>query len=351
MSYKLKSIYEQMLTGTLNSSTNSQTRNIKEAYERVVLNERVVSKNAQLAIKIKAADSRIEPKSSNKEIRIQPTDPSFNSQELLKLFKHLGLNLNQIAKPGQEGSLSGQLLTYIVQDDAQNSYSIVLGKGKGFGVRDENSAIEDLTQQINSLIAEGNGDHIILNINGNKQKVNGIKSTPGFPKSDFEFTYNGQSVLYISHKAGTTAKDYQQYGGLTAVSGKEVANHPEVQAFARAIKNKWTEMPAGTSVYRHIKDPLLKKYALFGSEFGKSFGVNNVNALYQGHMKLIPASASNEFQIKAAHVTFNGDVPTGPYEPILYGRFSGSRGGNHGIKNLRTGILPLAKKSSSTELI
>lgn len=349
MDYRLKVIYEQMLAG-INRVTSSQPKTLSEAYLFGVLNERAVSPNSQMAFKIQAADRRLSAKSSSKEIRLQPSE-AYTPEDLFKLFNQLGLKLIKAVKPGQEGSLSGQLMTYIVQDETQTSYSIVLGKGKGFGVKDENLAIEDLTHQINSLIAEGNGDHIILNINGNKQKVDGIKSTPGFPKSDFEFTYKGQSVLFISHKAGTTAKDYQQYGGLTTVSGQNVAEHPEVIAFAKTIKSKWPEMPAGKSVYRMIKDPMLKKYALFGSNFGKGFGVNNVNALYQGHMKLIPGSAPNEFTIKAAHVTFNGDLPTGPYEPILYGRFSGSRGGNHGVKNLRTGILPLAKLSSSTEQI
>jgi len=350
MDYRLKSIYEQMFAGTNEYSSSKQVKNITEAYRSVILNERVMSQNAQMGVRMQSADRRIEAKYSNKEIRLQPIE-AFTPEDLLKLFKELNLTLIKTAKPGQEGSLSGQLLTYIVQDEKQTQYSIILGKGKGFGVKDENLAIGDLTQQINSLVAQGNGDYIFIDINGDKQKVDGIKSTPGFPKSDFEFTYKGQSVLFISHKAGTTAKDYQQYGGLTSVSGQAVADHPEVKAFAETIKSIWPEMPPGKSVYRTIKDPLLKKYALFGSDFGKGFGINNVDALYQGHMKLIPGATPNEFHIKAAHVTFNGDVPTGPYEPILYGRFSGSRGGNHGVKNLRTGILPIAKLSSATEQI
>lgn len=349
MDYRLKFIYEQMLAG-INKNSSAQPRTLTEAYSFDVLNERTISPNSQMAFKIQAADRRLSAKSSSKEIRLQPSE-AYTPDDLFKLFNQLGLNLLRTAKPGQEGSLSGQLMTYIVQDENQTQYSIVLGKGKGFGVKDENLAIEDLTQQINSLVAQGNGDHIIIDINGNKQKVDGIKSTPGFPKSDFEFTYKGQPVLFISHKAGTTAKDYQQYGGLTSMSGQMVANHPEVKAFAERIKSEWPEMPPGKSVYRKIEDPLLKKYSLFGGDFGGEFGINNVNALYQGHMKLIPGSTPNEFQIKAAHVTFNGDVPTGPYEPILYGRFSGSRGGNHGVKNLRTGILPIAKLSSTTQQI
>jgi hypothetical protein len=350
MDYRLKSLYEQMLNGNSNSSVNGQPKNITEAYQTVVLNERTISQNAQLAFRLQAADRRLTAKSSGKEIRLQPIE-AYTQEDLLKLFTDQNLTLLTIAKPGQEGARSGQLLTYIVQDENQNQHSIVLGKGKGFGVKDENLAIEDLTQQISSLVASGNGDHIILDINGNKQKIDGIKSTPGFPKSDFEFTYKGKSVLFISHKAGTTAKDYQQYGGTTCASGQNVCAHPEVVSFADKIKSMWPEMPPGKSVYRKIKDPLLKKYSLFGSDFGKPFGANNVDALYQGHMKLIPISAPNEYVIKAAHVTFNGDVPSGPYEPILYGRFSGSRGGNHGVKNLRTGILPLAKLSSSSEEI
>lgn len=349
MDYQLKFIYEQMLAGNTKTSGVSKFESLTEAYKNIILNERALSTNLQMKIKMQAADRRISVTSSSKEIRIQPVEP-FTSEDLFKLFQDLNLTLVKVAKPGEQDARSGQLPTYVVQDEKQNQYFVVLGKGKGFSVQDENKEIENLNQQIREAITTGNGQYIVLNINGITQKINGVKSTPGVPKSDFEFTYDNKSVMWISHKAGTTALDFQQYGGTTCASGQVVCNHPEVLSFVQAIRSNWPEMPPKTSVYRKIEDPMLKKYATFGADFGKDFGINNVNALYQGNLKLVQAS-SEEYTIKAAHATYNGELPEGNYEPILYGRFSASRGGNHGIKNLRTGILPLAKISSSTKLI
>ena len=62
-------------------------------------------------------------------------------------------------------------------------------------------------------------------------------------------------------------------------------------------------------------------------------------------MTIVP-EGENLYKINANHIVYNGDVPNGDYEPVLYARYSGSRGGNHGIKDLRTSISPIAKISA-----
>ena len=83
-------------------------------------------------------------------------------------------------------------------------------------------------------------------------------------------------------------------------------------------------------------------------DYGQKYGIDNVNALYQGNMTIVPGS-DDTYELDAHHVVYNGDIPTGNYEPVLYGRYSGSRGGNHGIKDLRTSISPIAKVSKNTQ--
>lgn len=344
MDYRLTKIYKQLLQ---NGPSVTATKSITNAYQEVLLHERSLSGNAQLRVKIQSENPTLKTNPSGHQgIRIQPTG-TFSHDELLSLFKKLNLEVIKKINPYEQGSYSGQLPTYHVKDSAtQQDYFIVLGKGTGFSKRDELAVVDSIAQQIQAAITKEQQEFIQLSIVGDVKKVDGVRSTPGNPKSDFEFTFQNNPVFWISHKDGTKASDHQQYGGLTCVSGKPVCGHPETMSFVEEISKRYGQgMPPGTSVWRKIKDSQLKLLSIFGFDYGSNFGPNNVTALYQGNVTLVP-KGNNVYEINAAHSVFNGQLPTGTYEPILYGRFSGSRGGNHGIKDLRTGILPLAKAST-----
>ena len=103
-------------------------------------------------------------------------------------------------------------------------------------------------------------------------------------------------------------------------------------------------------VYRPIKDEYLKQLAIFGNNYGEEFGVDNVNALYQGKMNIVKKDRG--YTLTANHFVYNGDLPTEPeYQPVLYGRYNPSRGGYHGIPALRTMIMPAAKLTSTSKKI
>jgi hypothetical protein len=342
MQWSLEKIYESSIKGT----------RVPKLERLRVIGESDISpkkySKKELATIIAAQDTNLEAGSSSKDVRIQPIN-SYDSTKFTQTLADAGLTLVRIAKPGEDGSTSGQLRTYIVQDKNGNEYPVVLGKGKGFGTIDEDLVLNSLEDQVKALLLQNGVDYITIDINGYDQRVDGIKSTPGTPKSDFNFTYKGKPVLFISHKAGKKASDYQQYGGTTCKSGKDVCQHEEVDKFVEQIKNMYPDgMPPGKSLWRKIKDPELKKLSLFGMDYGREYGVDNVNALYQGNMTIVPGKGDT-YDLKAHHVVYNGDIPTGEYEPVLYARFSGSRGGNHGIKDLRTSISPMAKVSKNTQ--
>lgn len=301
----------------------------------------------ELATIISSKDIHLIPGTLSKDVRIQPIG-EYDYSLFVKVLQDARLEIIRVALPGEDGSTSGQLRTYIVQDENGFEYSVVLGKGKGFGTVDEDIVLDDLKEQIKALLIEKDVEDITIDINGYKQKVNGIKSTPGTPKSDFNFTYEGKPVLFISHKAGTKASNHQQYGGTTCASGKEICEHPEVKAFVKKLKELYPDgMPPGASVYRKIIDEELMKLSVFGMDYGREYGNNNVNVLLQGRIKIVPFN--NDYKLEASHTVYNGDVPTGSYEPVLFARYSGSRGGNHGIKDLRSMISPIAKVSKNTQ--
>lgn len=301
----------------------------------------------ELATIISSKDIHLTPGTMGKDIRIQPLG-EYDAKKFIDTLHDAELEVIKVVLPGEEGSTSGQLRTYIVKDVNGNEYSVVLGKGRGFGTIDEDIVLDDLKEQIKALLIEKDIEYITIDINGYKQKVDGIKSTPGVPKSDFNFTYEGKPVLFISHKAGTKAKDHQQYGGITCASGKEICEHPEVKAFVRKLKYLYPDgMLPGTSEYRTIIDDELKKLSVFGMDYGREYGNNNVNVLLQGRIKIVPFN--NDYKLEANHIVYNGDIPAGTYEPVLYARYSSSRGGNHGIKDLRSMILPIAKVSKNAQ--
>jgi hypothetical protein len=300
----------------------------------------------ELATIIAAQDINLQAGSSGKDIRIQPIG-AYDSKNFKDVLQKADLELIKVVGPGEEGSTSGQLKTYIVMDINGNEYPVTLGKGKGFGTADEDIVLDNLKEQVKALLIQDDVEYITIDIDGYSQRVDDIKTTPGTPKSDFNFTYKGKPALFISHKAGTKASDHQQYGGTTCKSGKEICEHPEVETFVSNLKEAFPDgMPPGKSVFVRILDPELKKFSLFGCDYGKEYGINNVNALLQGKITIIPSN-DGEYKLKAHHVVYNGDIPDGPYEPVLFARYSGSRGGNHGIKDLRSMISPIAKVSKA----
>jgi len=302
----------------------------------------------ELAIIIAAKDPNLTVGSCSKDTRVQPKGP-YDATKFIQTLEDAKLSIVKIVKPGEDGSTSGLLRTYIVQDENKNEYPVVLGKGKGFGTRDENFVLDNLKEQIKSLLIQDDTDYITIKINGDSQKVDVIKTTPKNPKSDFNFTYKDKPVLFISHKAGKKASDYQQYGGMTCKAGKNICQHEEIEDFVDQIKERYADgMPPGKSLWKRIRDPKLKKLSLFGPDYGEEYGEDNVNGLYQGNIKIVPDD-NDTYKLEAHHIIYNDDIPDGEYEPVLYARYSGSRGGNHGIKDLRTAILPIAKISKNTQ--
>lgn len=341
----MQKLYEQVYNGK-----HIPIVRLDEIYNKSITNSELKppASKAQIAAKISAIDKTVTVK-AGKDIRLQPVVGEYSAEKLYDTLKLANLQVVDVKKPGTPGSTSSQLTTYIVRDEGGNEYPVVVGKGKGFGTRAEDSVIASLADQIDSLLAKNGTDNIIVNINGYKQKVDGVASTPGTPKSDFSLTYKGKPVLFISHKDGKSAKDYQQYGGTSCQSGQNICNDTEVKRFVSKLKKLYPDgMTPKSSVYMKIKNPDLKKFAIFGTNANEAFGINNVNAVYQGDLKLVKIG-KNEFEIQSKHHIFPDELPEGDYEPVLYARYSGSRGGNHGIKDLRSMIAPIAKITSKTK--
>lgn len=176
----------------------------------------------------------------------------------------------------------------------------------------------------------------------------------GTPKADFKIVdEDSEPFIFISHKDGKTAKDFQQYGGI---SDSKIFNHPEVVAFVEQMKNinvDFSELPVGGREFAVIiKDPKLAAMSIFGADLGGSFGLNNVHLIMQGDILLDPIktehgegcytlSASGHYLLNPG-LTGNklGMSEGDSYWPALYVSYRKGQGGTYGFKNARFGIWP-----------
>jgi hypothetical protein len=223
------------------------------------------------------------------------------------------------------------------------------GKGKGSGTIKEDAALRNFRSEIQSVRDKFGLPYVPIKVNGRVVNAVDVVSTPGTPKSDFHLIDpSGKSVAWFSHKDGTTAKEYQQYGGLTELS-KKFPNHKEIMQFIDDVKTaSGGALASGTSYMRPLKDKEVAKAAIYGIDYDSGRpGIQNVDLLLQGKIKLV--QNGNVWNIDSAHTIENDDIPTGGYTPQLFVR-KGDRS-NFGIGNARFMIAPMELKRGTTKPI
>lgn len=227
------------------------------------------------------------------------------------------------------------------------------GKGAGSGVAAEDAALRYFKARLEEVFAKEGERLIKLKIGGRVVYLTDVISTPNpggrDPKADFSVIgADGETqVAWISHKAGRTASDFQQYGGL---SDAVFQSDPEVKAFMNDVKDMAPDgLERGQSFMRVAKSAKLINRSIYGVDFGRSRGINNVDEFHQGNMNLVKSGGS--YVIKSTHMGKNGDELSGDYSPILYIRYDArpANAGGVSVKNGRVGIFP-KKKAARTAI-
>lgn len=220
------------------------------------------------------------------------------------------------------------------------------GIPSGASLKDESAAIKTL----NDLVAKNKSEDGTIKIKIGKASYTGShfqKSPDNKAKSDFEFVTSDLKVLaWISHKAGSDPKAFQQYDGISDSGEPAIANHKETKAFICDLQRRYGKFTTGMAVYRHIKDKVLQGKAIYGNAYtspGKNLGPQNVTLVLQGIPTL---TASGDGYILGSdkgntHVHNNGDILTDDYEPVFFARFDSSRGSKN-MPSARLGINPIA---------
>lgn len=193
------------------------------------------------------------------------------------------------------------------------------------GKPDNIDEINVLTK-INKYIAD-HGGKVDLRIKSKLYKnVVGFNAGPAKAKADFIIiNENGKELGYISYKAGSTPGDFQQYSGISKRGyGDIIYDNPEVKKFReRIVADGWETVSQGKkSVYIKIKaGTALKNRAVFGKDFRRSKGINNVDFFAQGNPKLDKRGNIVILSFPTKLVE-NGRVDqlSGEYDPVIAAR-------------------------------
>ena len=220
------------------------------------------------------------------------------------------------------------------------------GSGVG-GTAKEDAQLLSLQNQIEQHLADSNLMELPVKIGRRTYMVAGAASTPGTPKSDFHLLDSeGREVAWISHKDGSSARHFQQWGGMTPKKEPDIFNHEESQAFITDVKNMFGGiMPRATTVSREIKDRKLANMSVYGNAYGGAMGRQNVTLMLQGPVTMI--KKRDAFEITSNHTAVNGDRMTGAYKPVFMAMYKCDRS-NFKIQCARFAIQPEGSRKSTT---
>ena len=213
------------------------------------------------------------------------------------------------------------------------------GKGAGFSTRDEDAALAKINEMIEQM-KQGKSE-VNLVIGKETVPVAKFVSTPGTPKSDFHAVdASGNAVAWVSHKKGSRAKDFGQWGGMSDREMKTVYERfpkikEEILAFAKeVIRITNGEIPRATTYAREIQNGTLRGIAVYGIGFGGERGPQNVDLVLQGD----PVFKGNRL-VATGSAHSNGERVEDEFEPVHMAMYKGDRD-NFGVKGARFSIYP-----------
>ena len=204
----------------------------------------------------------------------------------------------------------------------------------------EEKEIISIRQQLSEIRQITGSPTVPIRVGTTTYQVCDVQKTPGTPKSDFHFLdINGKEIIWMSHKDGNKASDFQQWGGVSKIV-PNTHNHKETKEFIEQIAENFPDgLPPKTNIVKDIQDRVLKAKAVYGDDYSvgsKNYGQNNVTLVLQGPVKL--KKSGQVYVVAANHVHKNGEVMQGDYDPTFDANYRQGRG--QPVPNSRLGIWP-----------
>lgn len=251
----------------------------------------------------------------------------------------------------------------------------------------ESSVVYQINKEIDNLSDKLSDDEgVVLKIAGQDYIVffATLAKQTGSPKADI--TLNGwktkdyskldpkirigekHPVVWISHKKGTSANDFQNWGGISERNERKIASKKATKEFVEKITETLAENPAkqGDLYTMEISDNEIKYLSVFGRDWKRgslNYGPNNVNVVIQGNVDLVFTGQYDHYlnrpiyKIKASHVIENFgtvgsfypfDNKTSDYNAVFAMRYASDRS-NAKLPNARLGIYPQGWRQAKTK--
>lgn len=228
--------------------------------------------------------------------------------------------------------------------------------GKG-SEQKEDAAVDHLHKQIQEAVKANGGKAIHVRHNGKSYYVTGARKVvkgdySGLkPKADIILHNEGNSQIFLSHKAGAKATGAQNYEGLSKHEG-----HEQADSFINDLKSKHPGgFKSGHSYIRKFSTrselgKKLQRAVMFGQHHdSKEYGVHNVNSIEHGTVSL-KRHPSGHYELTSDKSIRNDRTFNHAEHPLEFtARFATGRK-DHGIKNARIGIAKAGSRPSSKEL-
>jgi hypothetical protein len=223
---------------------------------------------------------------------------------------------------GQQRNIFWGRMKYY-NDEVDTSYTLHYPTSTEQGEAD---FINTFNRQLDDILTKENIPCIDLEI-GNKtfHNVVGVNKVAGTPKADLAFVALRNrklvEVAWCSHKMGSTAKDFGQWGGVTHF---QKGTFRELDEFVDYVKqtvgiNKLFDLTkmGPTTFGMDVSDINLEMQSVYGKLYGQSSeGPSNCTAVLQGTPS-ISKSGSNYKLNMSAHLMPNGTRMSGDYRPVL----------------------------------
>lgn len=214
----------------------------------------------------------------------------------------------------------GQLKYYV--DNVDTSYTLNYPTATEAGEAD---FLNTFNSQLHEIVTSNNLPGIDLQI-GTKTFSNivGVNKVEGTVKADLAFVslQNRKlvEVAWCSHKMGTYASDFGQWGGVTHFPKgqfKELDDFVEYMKSVVGVGKLYDLSKMGPTTFGMVVgDHNLELQSIYGKFYGRAEGPSNCTAVLQGTPSIVKAGTKYKLRM-SAHIHMNGERMTGDYIPLI----------------------------------
>lgn len=214
----------------------------------------------------------------------------------------------------------GKLKYYV--DNVDSSYTLNYPTATEAGEAD---FINTFNKELDEIVTKNNLTGLELQI-GNKtfSNVVGVNKVAGTVKADLAFVslQGGKlvEVAWCSHKMGSYATDFGQWGGTTHFSKGTFNQLDEFVEYMKQVVgvDKLYDLSkmGPTTMAMDIDDVNLEMQSVYGKFYGRALGPSNCTAVLQGDPSITKIGSKYKLTM-SSHLYNNGDRMTGQYQPVL----------------------------------